>query len=142
VTQTFARHSRQTSPIRGPENEANVSRRYKQSRGDLAAEYYWIFPNWMLNCYPDNMSLNIVLPMGHEKCVAIFAWFFPPEVLKTEAPESTFHFSDEIQIEDGRICEVVYRNLKSQSYSRGRYSVKQERGVFHFHQLYGKVMDL
>ena len=81
VTTTFARHSMQTSPIRGPENEANVSRRYAQSRGDLAAEYYWIFPNWMLNCYPDNMSLNIVLPLGPERCVAIFVWFFPPETL-------------------------------------------------------------
>jgi choline monooxygenase len=142
VTQTFARHSMQTSPIRGPENEASVIRRYKQSRGDLAAEYYWIFPNWMLNCYPDNMSLNIVLPIGHEKCVAIFAWFFPPEVAKTEATESTFRFSDEIQMEDGRICEVVYRNLKSRSYSHGRYSVKQERAVWHFHRLYSETMNL
>jgi choline monooxygenase len=137
----YARHSVQSSPIRGPENEADVSRRYAQSRGDLAAEYYWIFPNWMLNCYPDNMSLNIVLPLGPERCVAVFAWFFPPEVLKTDAPETTFKFSDEIQLEDGRICEIVYRNLQSRSYSRGRYSVKQERGLRHFHQLYAAQME-
>jgi phenylpropionate dioxygenase-like ring-hydroxylating dioxygenase large terminal subunit len=142
VTSTFARHSMQSSPIRDPENEANVSRRYAQSRGDLAAEYYWFFPNWMLNCYPDNMSLNIVLPLGPERCVAIFAWFFPPEVLKTDAPENTFKFSDEIQLEDGHICEVVYRNLKSRSYSRGRYSVKQEQAVYHFHQLYQAAINL
>ena len=141
VTTTFARHSMQSSPIRGPENEANVTRRYAQSRGDLSAEYYWIFPNWMLNCYPDNMSLNIVLPLGPERCVAIFAWFFPPEVLQTEVPESTFRFSDEIQLEDGHICEVVYRNLKSQSYSRGRYNVKQEQAVYHFHQLYAAAIS-
>jgi hypothetical protein len=35
----------------------------------------------------------------------------------------------------------VYRNLKSQSYSRGRYSVKQEQGVYHFHQLYAAAMS-
>ena len=140
VTTTFAHHSMQSSPIRGPENEASVQRRYAQSRGDLSAEYYWIFPNWMLNCYPDNMSLNIVLPLGPERCVAIFAWFFPQEVLNSEAPETTFRFSDEIQIEDGHICEVVYRNLKSRSYRQGRYSVKQEQGVYHFHQLYAAAM--
>ena len=95
----------------------------------------------MLNCYPDNMSLNIVLPLGAERCVAIFAWFFPPEVLQSEVPESTVRFSDEIQLEDGHICEAVYRNLKSQSYSRGRYSVKQEQGVHHFHQLYAAAMS-
>ena len=42
----------------------------------MAAEYFWIFPNWMLNCYPDNVSLNIVLPTGPETCVAIFEWYF------------------------------------------------------------------
>jgi hypothetical protein len=34
----------------------------------------------------------------------------------------------------------VYRNLKSRSYSQGRYSVKQEQAVYHFHQLYQAAM--
>src|SRR5204863_5656133 len=54
----FARHSVQYSPIRGPENEARGSRRYQAAEG-MTAEYFWIFPNWMLNCYPDNVSLNV-----------------------------------------------------------------------------------
>lgn len=140
VTTLFERHSLQTSPIRGPENEATVQRRYKQSNGDMAAEYFWIFPNWMLNCYPDNVSLNIVLPTGPETCVAIFEWYFLPEW--AAAAEETMLFSDEIQAEDGHICEVVHRNLKSQSYDRGRYSVKQEKCLHHFHRLYAKSMGL
>lgn len=136
TTELFDRHSRQSSPIRGPENEATVNRRYKQSTGDLAAEYYWIFPNWMLNCYPDNTSLNIVLPLGPEKCVAIFEFYFTPEQLATDVAESTVQFSHQIQIEDGGICEQVHKNLRSRSYERGRFSVKQEKGVHHFHRLY------
>ena len=132
----FGNYSLQTSPIRGPENESTVDRRYKQREGDMAAEYYWIFPNWMLNCYPDNMSLNIVLPITAEKCVATFLWFFDEDRLKTPAPEETYKFSDEIQVEDGHICEVVHRNLKSQSYDRGRYSVKQEKSLHMFHRKY------
>jgi choline monooxygenase len=132
----FANYSLQTSPIRGPQNENTTDRRYKQREGDMAAEYYWIYPNWMLNCYPDNMSLNIVLPVGHQKCVAMFLWFFEPEKLNSEVPETTFKFSDEIQMEDGHICEVVQRNLRSQSYDRGRYSVKQEKSLHHFHRMY------
>jgi choline monooxygenase len=139
VTETFQRHSRQTSPIRGPENEANVERRYKQSEGDLAAEYFWVFPNWMLNCYPDNVSLNIIVPLSAERTLAIFEWYFPENVLKTDVPETTIKFSDEIQIEDGRICETVHRNLKSSSYTRGRFSVKQEKCVHHFHRLYSEI---
>lgn len=140
VTTLFEKHSLQASPIRGPENETTTQRHYKQSDGDMEAEYFWIFPNWMLNCYPDNVSLNIVLPTGPETCVAIFEWYFPAE--RFAQAEQTMKFSDEIQVEDGHICEVVHRNLKSQSYDRGRYSAKQERGVHHFHRLYAQAMGL
>ena len=51
-------------------------------------------------------------------------------------------FSDEIQAEDGHIFEVVHQNLKSQSYDRGRYSVKQEKCLHHFHKLYLEMMGL
>jgi phenylpropionate dioxygenase-like ring-hydroxylating dioxygenase large terminal subunit len=136
VTETFERHSRQASPIRGPENENEAQRRYSQASGNEQAEYFWIFPNWMLNCYPDNVSLNIVLPIDAEHCLAIFEWYFPEAALGTDAPAQTVGFSDEIQAEDGRICETVHQNLKSRSYTRGRFSAKQEKGVHHFHRLY------
>lgn len=139
VSTLFERHSLQSSPIRGPENETTVQRRYKQAEGDMVAEYFWIFPNWMLNCYPDNVSLNIVLPTGPETCVAIFEWYFFAE--RASAAEETMKFSDEIQLEDGHICEVVHKNLKSQSYDRGRYSVKQEKCLHHFHRLYLEAMQ-
>jgi choline monooxygenase len=72
--------------------------------------------------------------------VAIFEWYFLPD--RDTAVEETMRFSDEIQIEDGHICEVVHRNLKSQSYDTGRYSVKQEKGVHHFHRLYSEAIHL
>ncbi len=142
TTQVFSSYSLQSSPIRGPENEKTVQRRYSQAKGDDVAEYYWIFPNWMLNCYPDNISVNIVLPVTPERSIAIFEWYFPQSILATEAPAQTVRFSDEIQAEDVRICEIVQKNLRSRSYSRGRYSVKQERGVHHFHSLYAQAMNL
>jgi choline monooxygenase len=142
TTELFPTYSLQASPIRGPENESTTQRRYSQAKGDDVAEYYWVFPNWMLNCYPDNVSVNIVLPVSPEKSIAIFEWYFPEAVLKTAAPAQTVGFSDEIQVEDVRICEVVQKNLHSRSYSRGRYSVKQERGVHHFHRLYAEAMGV
>jgi len=142
TTRLFSSYSVQSSPIRGPENEKTVQRRYSQAKGDDVAEYFWVFPNWMLNCYPDNVSVNIVLPVSPEHSIAIFEWYFPEGVLKTKAPAQTVQFSDEIQVEDVRICEIVQKNLRSRSYSRGRYSVKQERGVHHFHGLYAEAMKL
>ena len=139
-TRQFGRHSVQFSPIRGPENAASAERRYKSVKGDEVAEYFWVFPNWMLNCYPDNVSINIILPLGPEKTLAVFEWYFTETLLESETAKSAVRFSDEIQLEDGKICETVHRNLKSRSYSRGRYSVKQEKCVHHFHRLYAQWM--
>ena len=127
-------------PFARLENESTTPRRYKQATGDMTADYFWIFPNWMMNCYPDNMSLNIVVPTSAEKTTVIFEWYFTDEVLKSDAPKKSVSFSDEIQLEDGHICEVVHRNLHSRSYDRGRYSVKQEKCLHHFHRLYASMM--
>jgi choline monooxygenase len=139
-TQQFRRHSVQSSPIRGPENEKDATRRYKSGE-NLSADYYWIFPNWMLNCYPDNVSLNVVIPLGPEETLAIFEWYFLDELRNTATAREAINFSHEIQLEDGKICEQVQRNLHSRSYHRGRYSVAQERCVHHFHRLYAEDMQ-
>ncbi len=140
ATETYARHSRQSSPIRGPENEKDAARRYAQATGGESAEYYWVFPNWMLNCYPDNLSMNLVLPLAAEKTVAIFEWYVAQELMGKDAAQDGIRFSDSIQQEDAAICEKVQRNLHSRSYQRGRFSVKQEKGVHHFHRLYEEWM--
>jgi choline monooxygenase len=68
----------------------------------------------------------------------VFEWYAadPPADAATD-PSWTklLAFSDEIQIEDIEICEVVQRNLRSRIYDRGRYSALRENGVHHFHSL-------
>ena len=34
------------------------------SDGDDQVRYFWIFPNLMLNVYPDNFSTNLIVPLG------------------------------------------------------------------------------
>lgn len=131
---------RQWSPIRGAQAGDVTPRRYTVSGEDLSADYFWVFPNWMLNCYPDNISLNIILPLGPERTLAIFEWYLPEKDLDSEAAGKALAFSDEIQAEDIRICEIVQKNLHSRSYVSGRYSVKQEKGVYAFHRMYREVM--
>lgn len=127
--ETHRYYSSQIAPIRPPRDGAE-NRRY-ESEG-LSALYYWIFPNFMLNVYPDNLSSNIILPLSEEKTLTIFEWFsYPGARVKPE----TIAFSDEIQQEDIRICESVQKGLHSRTYDRGRLSVKRENGVHHFHLL-------
>ena len=133
-------HVRQFSPIRGTQAGDASPRRYQEAREDLTTDYFWAFPNWMLNCYPDNVSLNIVLPVDAERSLAIFEWYLPEKDLGRAAAKASVEFSDQIQIEDVAICEIVQKNLHSRSYERGRYSVKQEKGVHAFHRMYAEAM--
>ncbi len=135
------RHVRQWSPIRGAQPGDVEPRRYKESGGELTTDYFWIFPNWMLNCYPDNVSLNIIRPLETERTLAIFEWYLPEDKLGSEAARDSVAFSDQIQIEDVAICEQVQKNLHSRSYQRGRFSVTQEKGVHAFHRMYAEAMQ-
>jgi choline monooxygenase len=141
VVEPYAHHVRQFSPIRGAQPGDTTPRRYQLAREDLTTDYFWIFPNWMLNCYPDNVSLNIVLPLAPERSLAIFEWYLPEKDHCIPAAKASVEFSDQIQIEDMAICEAVQKNLRSRSYSRGRFSVKQEKGVHAFHRMYGEMMS-
>jgi choline monooxygenase len=138
----YAKHVRQFSPIRGAQAGDATPRRYQDAGEGLTTDYFWIFPNWMLNCYPDNVSLNIVLPLGPERSMAIFEWYLPEKEHGSPAAKASVEFSDQIQVEDVGICEVVQKNLRSRSYSRGRFSVTQERGVHAFHRMYAEWMEV
>ena len=141
VVEAYERHVRQFSPIRGAQAGDTTPRRYQQAGKDLTTDYFWIFPNWMLNCYPDNVSLNIVLPLEAERSLAIFEWYLPEKEHSTPAAKASVEFSDQIQVEDVGICEKVQKNLRSRSYTRGRFSVKQEKGVHAFHRMYAETMS-
>ncbi len=140
VVEPYSRHVRQFSPIRGAQPGDATPRRYQETRESLTIDYFWIFPNWMLNCYPDNVSLNIVLPIEPERSLAIFEWYLPEKDHGAPAARASVEFSDQIQMEDVAICEAVQKNLRSRSYSRGRFSVKQEKGVHAFHRMYAEMM--
>ncbi len=139
---TFRYYSSQYAPIRAPRPGRDEERRYSAAEGDDRALYFWIFPNFMLNVYPDNLSSNIILPVGHDQTLTIFEWFtYPKEGGTKEISAETVAFSDEIQQEDIRICENVQKGLASRSYDRGRYSVKRENGVHHFHGLLEEFLE-
>lgn len=140
VVEPHAGYVRQFSPIRGAQPGDATPRRYQEAHEELTTDYFWVFPNWMLNSYPDNVSLNIVLPLEPERTLAIFEWYLPEKEHTSPAAKASVEFSDQIQMEDVGICEAVQKNLRSRSYSRGRFSVKQEKGVHAFHRMYADLM--
>ena len=77
------------------------------------------------------------MPIYAERTLTVFEWYFKDPELpdQIEKIRKTVEFSDEIQLEDIKICESVQRGLRSRTYDRGCYSVKRENGVHHFHGL-------
>jgi choline monooxygenase len=141
-TDTFRYYSQQFAPIRAMKAEENAERFYAPGSGLQQAAYFWIFPNLMLNIYPDNVSTNLIVPISHDKTLTIFEWFFHDVANGgvQERIQRAIAFSDQVQQEDIGLCENVQRGLRSATYDRGRYSVKRENGVHHFHMLLGEVL--
>lgn len=146
-TETFRYYSQQFAPIRAlkPEDQANggAARAYVPGTGTLKeALYFWVFPNLMLNIYPDNISTNLIVPLSHDKTLTIFEWFFhdAQSPAAQERMKRAIAFSDEVQREDVALCQAVQRGLQSATYDRGRYAPKRENGVHHFHMLLSEFL--
>jgi choline monooxygenase len=135
--ETYRYHSQQFAPIRAMKSEDAAERLYDPGIGLQEAFYFWVFPNLMLNIYPDNIQTNVIVPLSHDKTLTIFEWFFHDVASEKnrERVKRAIAFSDEVQQEDIGLCEHVQRGLRSSTYDRGRYSVKRENGVHHFHML-------
>jgi len=142
-TDTFRYYSQQFAPIRAMKPEDSADRLYTPGTGLQDALYFWIFPNLMLNIYPDNISTNVIVPLSHEKTLTIFEWFFHDvkQAKTQERIQRAVAFSDEVQQEDIGLCENVQKGLRSSTYDRGRYSVKRENGVHHFHMLLNEFLS-
>ena len=140
--ETFRYHSQQLGPVKTVKPGDTHERVYAPGMGLKEALYFWIFPNLMLNIYPDNVSINLIVPLSHDKTLTIFEWYFhdPGSAKVRERAGKAVGFSDTVQQEDIHICEAVQRGLQSATYDRGRYSVKRENGVHHFHMLLAEFL--
>ena len=99
---------------------------------DIAACYYWLFPNTMLNIYPWGLSVNVVQPLAVDRMRVLFRTFVSrPELLDQGAGGAL----DQVELEDEAVVEQVQRGVRSRLYRRGRYAPRHELAVHHFHRL-------
>jgi choline monooxygenase len=100
------------------------------------ASYYWVYPNFMINCYGRTMDTNLVIPRGVDRTEVIFDFYFADVSTPARAVNlESIAVSEQIQHEDVGICESVQRGLKSRAYGAGRLSVRREAGEHLFHRL-------
>jgi choline monooxygenase len=140
--ETFRYHSQQLGPVKEVKPGEADDRIYAPGAGLKVALYLWVFPNLMLNIYPDNIQTNLIVPLSHHQTLTTFEWFFHDagSASVRERAAKAIGFSEVVQQEDIHICEAVQHGLQSATYDRGRYSVKRENGVHHFHTLLGEFL--
>lgn len=98
----------------------------------VAAYYWWLFPNTMLNLYPWGVSLNVVRPLAVDLTrVSFLAFVWDAARLDRGAGAAL----DRVEREDEAIVESVQQGTRSRLCQRGRYSPTREQGVHHFHRL-------
>ena len=98
----------------------------------VAAYYFWVFPNLMLNFYPWGLSVNLVQPLAIDRTRVSFRSYVG-DASKLEAGAGSG--LDRVEMEDEAIVLAVQRGVRSRLYRRGRYSPSRERGLHHFHRL-------
>ena len=127
-----------TLQISTGKNKSKILINPKNSDQNIYGLYYWIFPNLMLNFYSWGLSINIIEPINKEKTRIKFLSF--PIKGKLQ-PSNTDSSLEKVEKEDQNIVRQVQKGIKSTFYTRGRYSVKYEKGVHYFHRLIARYIN-
>lgn len=130
ATETFRFSSLQTGFASSGESGFDFNER-------IAALYFFVFPNLMLNFYPWGLSMNIVKPLKKDLTKVSYLTFVSDETkLETGAGKDL----ETVEYEDQSVVESVQKGINSRFYEKGRYSPTREQGTHHFHQLICEFM--
>jgi choline monooxygenase len=130
--ETGNRFCLQSSPLVTDQGEVKTA----AVRTGKRADYYWIYPNFMVNIYAGVMDTNLVIPRSVDRTEVVFDYYFTDiSEQSRQRNAASIAVSEQIQSEDVAICESVQRGLASRAYTAGRLSVRREAGEHLFHRL-------
>jgi choline monooxygenase len=131
-TELFDYCSLQVGITSGSENVFELPKEHLDFGQQVAAYYFWLFPNLMLNFYPWGLSINIIKPITIDRTRVVYQTYVWKEELIDIGAGAQL---DRVEREDEEIVEQVQKGVQSRYYKKGRYSPTQEKGVHHFHKL-------
>ena len=137
-TEIYENYNLQVGYAKDGEETFKIPESHVDFGKNVAAYYYWLFPNIMLNFYPWGLSINIVKPISIQKTkVQFLTYVYDESKLETGAGASL----DKVEREDEFVVEGVQKGIKSKFYKAGRFSPTKEKGVHHFHSLLSKSFN-
>jgi len=131
-TELFANGSLQLAIAAAEESAFEVPAAAPDHGLRVAAWYFWLMPNLMLNFYPWGLSVNIVEPQGVARTRVRFMSFIWREELLQDGAGAALHT---VEMEDEAMVLSVTRGMRSRLYRRGRYAPVHEAACHHFHRL-------
>jgi choline monooxygenase len=137
-TECFALANLQLGTTRSAAEAFALPRDHRDHGELIAAYYFWLFPNLMLNFYPWGLSVNLVSPLGVDRTRVSFLSYVWDAGRRSTGAGADLH---RVEMEDEEIVESVQRGIRSRLYSRGRYSPRREVGTHHFHRLLARFMS-
>ena len=105
---------------------------------EVAAYYFWVFPNMMFNFYPWGVSVNVVEPKAIDKTIVRFMSYVWDPSKQDQGAGSEL---DKVEMEDEEVVEGVHLGVRSAFYKAGRFSPTREQGVHHFHRLLAEFLN-
>lgn len=138
-TELFDRGSLQFGMARPGERAFRLPADHPDRDEPVAAYYFWLFPNLMLNFYPWGLSLNVVRPLAPDRTMVSFRSYVWDESERRHGPGADLH---RVEMEDEEVVESVQRGVRSRLYDRGRFSPRRESGTHQFHRLLAAALDL
>ncbi len=96
-----------------------------------------VFPNLILDCFPDNVLYSILWPGAAERTGVTCGLLFEPSTIARDDfdPREIVEFHDLINRQDWGICERAQMGQRSRAYRRGVYP-PQDEWVYEFDQHY------
>lgn len=98
----------------------------------IAAYYFWLFPNLMLNIYPWGLSINQVLPQGIDQTMVRYFTFVWDEAQWGLGAGADTHG---VEMEDRAVVESVQKGINSRFWQPGLYAPRHEACVQWFHAM-------
>lgn len=104
----------------------------------VAAFWFFVFPNLMVNAYPWGLTLNLVEPQGPSRTrVRYWTGVYRPDLVGQGAGGDL----DTVELEDEAVVEAVAVGLRSRRARTGGYVPGQEEGLHHVHRLLARLLS-
>ncbi len=116
----------------GAEDTFDLPEGHPDHGRDIAGYYFWLFPTTMMNVYPWGISVNDVMPLGHDRTRVRFLPYVWDESRVGRGASADL---DRVEREDESVVEGVHSTIHARGYATGRYSPRRETCVHHFHRL-------